>query len=65
VFDCTGATRQAILVRDRECFHSFCDLPAEDCEVDHIEPHAAGGFTVEQNGRPACAFHNRARHRRT
>ena len=61
----TGATRRAILVRDRECFHPFCDLPAEDCEVDHIEPHAAGGLTVEQNGRPACTFHNRARHRRT
>jgi hypothetical protein len=61
----TGATRRAILVRDRECFHPFCDRPAEDCQVDHIEPHAAGGLTTEQNGRAACAFHNRQRHRRT
>ena len=61
----TGATRRAILVRDRECFHPFCDLPAEDCEVDHIEPYAADGLTIEQNGRPACTFHNQARHRRT
>ena len=59
------ATRRAVLVRDRECFHELCDIPAEDCQVDHIEPWAAGGLTVEANGRPACAFHNRARHRRT
>ena len=60
-----GATRRAVEVRDRECFHPFCDLPAEDCQVDHVEPYAAGGLTTEENGRPACAFHNRERHRRT
>jgi hypothetical protein len=61
----TGATRRAVMVRDRECFHELCDVPADDCQVDHIEPWAAGGLTVEANGRPACGFHNRARHRRT
>jgi len=61
----TGATRRAVEVRDRQCFHEFCDLPAEDCQIDHIEPHAAGGATVERNGRAACGFHNRLRHRRT
>ena len=60
-----GATRRAVMVRDRECFHPFCDVPAEDCEVDHVEPWAAGGLTTQANGRPACAFHNRGRHRRT
>jgi len=60
----TGATRRAVQVRDRECFHPFCDTPAPDCEVDHIEPYAAGGLTTQDNGRPACDFHNRARHRR-
>jgi len=60
-----GATRRAVEVRDRECFHDFCDLPAEDCQIDHVEPYAAGGLTTEENGRPACAFHNRERHRRT
>jgi len=59
----TGATRRAVEVRDRECFHEFCDQPAEDCEIDHVEPWAAGGLTVEDNGRPACGFHNRQRHR--
>jgi hypothetical protein len=59
-----GATRRAVQLRDRECFHEFCDLPAEDCQVDHILPYAAGGETTQANGRPACAFHNLDRHRR-
>jgi hypothetical protein len=61
----TGATRRAVEVKERECFHPFCDVPATDCQIDHIEPYAAGGLTVQDNGRPACAFHNRDRHRRT
>ena len=32
-------------------------------EIDHVEPWANGGLTTEDNGRAACAFHNRARHR--
>ncbi len=60
----TGATRRAVQVRDRECFHPLCDLPAEECQVDHVEPCSAGGGTVAANGRPACAHHNRRRHRR-
>jgi len=61
----TGATRRAVEVRDRECFHDLCDIPAEDCQIDHIEPYAAGGLTTQDNGRPACGYHNRGRHRRT
>jgi hypothetical protein len=61
----TGATRRAVQVRDRECFHEFCDTPAADCEIDHIEPYAFGGLTTEANGRAACGFHNRDRHRST
>jgi hypothetical protein len=34
----TGATRRAVEVRDRECFHEFCDEPAGDCHIDHVEP---------------------------
>ena len=47
----TGATRRAVQLRDRECFHPFCDLPAEDCQVDHVVPYAAGGETIQANGR--------------
>ena len=59
----TGATRRAVEVRDRECFHDFCELTAEYCEVDHVEPWAEGGLTVDDNGRLACGFHNRLCHR--
>jgi hypothetical protein len=59
----TGATRRAVEVRDRECFSEFCDLPAEACQIDHIEPYSAGGLTTDDNGRPACGYHNRRRHR--
>ena len=59
----SGATRRAVEVRDRECFHPYCDLPAERCQIDHVQPWAAGGPTVAANGRPACGFHNRERHR--
>jgi len=60
----TGATRRAIQLRDRECFHEMCSEPANRCEVDHIEPWSAGGRTIQKNGRMACGFHNRRRHRR-
>ena len=57
----TGATRTSVLVRERECFHPYCGVPACDCQVDHVVPYAEGGLTVDDNGRPACAFHNRQR----
>jgi hypothetical protein len=60
----TGATRRAVQVRDRECFHEFCETRAADCQIDHVEPYTAGGLTIQDNGRVACDFHNRARHRR-
>ncbi|MDQ4132160.1 MAG: HNH endonuclease [Actinomycetota bacterium] len=60
----SGATRRSVEVRDRECFEEFCDVPAERCEIDHILPWAEGGLTVDENGRPACSYHNRRRHRR-
>ncbi|MGE0794902.1 MAG: DUF222 domain-containing protein [Acidimicrobiia bacterium] len=57
----TGATRRAIQVRDRECYHPLCDQPADRCDIDHIHPHALGGPTTQANGRPACPQHNRLR----
>ncbi|HEV2368747.1 MAG TPA: DUF222 domain-containing protein [Acidimicrobiales bacterium] len=59
----TGATRRAIEVRDRECFHPYCDTSGSRCQVDHVIPHAAGGPTTQDNGRLACGFHNRARNK--
>jgi 5-methylcytosine-specific restriction endonuclease McrA len=59
----TGATRRAVEVRDQECFHPCCDIAAPDCQVDHIVPYEANGPTTQDNGRLACAFHNRDRHK--
>jgi hypothetical protein len=60
----TGATRRAVELRDQECFHPFCEVPAVDAQVDHIQPAAFGGPTIQENGRVACGPHNRARHKR-
>jgi hypothetical protein len=57
-----GATRRAVEVAGLECFHETCETPAQDCEIDHIQPWSAGGPTTQDNGRPACDFHNRNRH---
>jgi hypothetical protein len=57
----SGADRRAVEVRDLECTSPGCDVPAEDCEVDHVVPFAEGGPTVAENGRLACGFHNRLR----
>lgn len=56
----TGALRRAIEVRDRHCQHpSQCDVPADQCDVDHIVPHARGGTTDQFNGRLQCPTDNR------
>jgi Domain of unknown function (DUF222) len=56
----TGALRRAIQVRDRHCQHpAGCDIPAPDCDVDHIVPYAHGGPTSQFNGRLQCPPQNR------
>ena len=56
----TGRLRRAIEVRDRHCQHpSGCDVPAVDCDVDHIVPVSEGGITSQSNGRLECRPHNR------
>ena len=60
----TGALRRLIEVRDRLCYHEFCDEAAHRCQADHVIPWSEGGMTAQWNGRLACGFHNRLRHRR-
>ncbi|HUS43603.1 MAG TPA: DUF222 domain-containing protein [Ilumatobacteraceae bacterium] len=56
----TGALRRAVEVRDRGCQHdSGCDVPADQCDVDHIVPYAADGPTSQFNGKLECPPHNR------
>lgn len=60
----TGATRRAVQLRDQECFHEFCDMPARDSQVDHIQPWSEDGPTIQDNGRVACGKHNRDLYKR-
>jgi hypothetical protein len=60
----TGATRRAIEVRDLNCCHEFCDLPAAKCQIDHMQQHCDGGLTTQENGQALCGFHNRLRNQR-
>ncbi|MBI2169115.1 MAG: HNH endonuclease [Actinobacteria bacterium] len=60
----SGATRRAVEVRDRFCTGFGCDEPASRCDVDHVVPYAAGGLTVQANGRVACPAHNPGRRKR-
>lgn len=58
-----GATRRAVEVRDRECFHETCE-ERDRLQIDHVLPFSWDGPTIEANGRAACAKHNQARHRK-
>jgi hypothetical protein len=58
-----GATRRAVEVRDRSCTYPGCRVPADECEIDHVIPFAAGGLTTQENGRPRCPKHHPNRRR--
>ena len=59
----TGALRRLIEVRDRSCYHEYCEEPSSRSQADHIQPWGKGGITAQWNGRMACPFHNRLRNR--
>jgi hypothetical protein len=59
----TGATRRAVEVRDLECTKPSCDEPYHRCEVDHIQPYALDGPTIQDNGRLRCPRHHDGRRR--
>jgi len=51
--------RRGIILRDRECLIPGCHIPAEWCEIHHVEEHARGGPTHTSNGVPLCWHHHR------
>jgi hypothetical protein len=57
----SGAVRRALDVLDRGCTHEGCDMPAERCQGDHVQPWSRGGHTDPDNGQLRCAYHNRWR----
>ncbi|WP_183099959.1 HNH endonuclease signature motif containing protein [Nocardioides pelophilus] len=48
-----------VKLRDHHCVFPHCTRPAESCDLDHIEPHAAGGETSARNLAPKCRGHHR------
>jgi Domain of unknown function (DUF222) len=54
-----GVLREAICARDRWCGHEGCEIPARECEIDHVEEWHDGGPTSHHNGRAKCSFHHR------
>ncbi|MCE7480461.1 HNH endonuclease [Microbacterium profundi] len=54
----TATQRRAIVLRDRECLIPGCDVPADWCEIHHVQEHARGGPTHTSNGVPLCWHHH-------
>lgn len=58
----TGGLRRCVEVLHRYCTHPGCDVPAEECEIDHVIEYEDGGLTVQENGKPRCTPHNVWKH---
>lgn len=53
-----GASREAIMHRDRCCQQDGCDMPGRWCDVDHIREWHEGGQTNPENGQLLCRYHH-------
>jgi len=58
----TGKARHAAQLLVIHCGFRGCDVPAEFCDVDHIEPRVDGGETNQANSMPLCGPHDRRKH---
>jgi hypothetical protein len=58
-----GARRTAILLGNHHCPWPGCQVPASQCQSDHLEGWAAPtrGPTSPENGAPLCGHHNRTK----
>jgi hypothetical protein len=54
----TGVARQLALMMWQHCTHLGCTVPADRCQVDHLDEHASGGATDQINSGPRCTTHN-------
>jgi hypothetical protein len=55
----TGNSRHAVRLADSHCVWPGCEVPASNCEIDHLREHARGGSTNPGNGAVMCGRHNR------
>src|SRR5690606_32421755 len=54
----TRAQAAFIRARDRRCRHPGCSRPAACAQIDHTQPHAAGGPTCVSNLECLCVRHH-------
>ncbi|WP_314504105.1 DUF222 domain-containing protein [uncultured Microbacterium sp.] len=55
----THHQRRAISLRDGGCIIPGCHVPAEWCEIHHVQEHSRGGPTHTDNGVLLCWHHHR------
>jgi len=58
----TGATRTAVLLRDRGCAFPGCDRPPRWTDIHHVVAWQHGGATDQDNGVALCRHHHRLIH---
>ncbi|MEA1904078.1 MAG: DUF222 domain-containing protein [Actinomycetota bacterium] len=58
----TAAQKREVLARYHTCVFPGCAAPAEDCDIDHIDPFAEGGETSVRNNAPVCEPDHYGRH---
>ncbi len=58
----TGALREAIQAFDPVCGWLGCNLRAQICDIDHLEPRSRGGPTNTTNAKVMCRKHNIFKH---
>ncbi len=58
----TGATRTAVILRDRGCAVPGCDRPSRWCHIHHIQFWAHGRHTNRDNGVALCRHHHQLIH---
>ena len=60
----TGPNKAMAKLLGHRCSHPGCDIPAERCQVDHLDEFANGtGHTSLTNAGLECSSHNRHKHR--
>jgi hypothetical protein len=60
----TGPIRAMAKLLGHQCSHPGCNIPAERCQIDHLDEYANGtGQTSLTNAGLECSTHNRYKHR--
>ena len=64
----TGYARVAAKLNTSECYWPGCHVNVNNCQIDHLTPHAqsrdrGGGLTNPANAGPCCGKHNRHKER--